>query len=156
MIFKPETFNTGCTSLTRSLGNWPALDQGILCAIGGQNITFTKHLTQAFIKWSVSDVHNFNTPEQGNKYRKQWNQHTHPRLHCAWPKQMIFNINMQLRWHIKKAAKYKPKLWQKHAFGSVIIMEFFLSSLNCPGPWKMPYHGILDKRGKTCTLTCEN
>jgi len=32
----------------------------------------------------------------------------------------------------------------------------FLSSLNSPGPWKMPDHGILDQGGKTCTFkTCE-
>jgi hypothetical protein len=33
--------------------------------------------------------------------------------------------------------------------------QSFLSSLNCPGPWKMPDHGILDQGRKTCTSTCE-
>jgi len=54
--------------------------------VGSQDIIVTKHLTQPFVKWS--DLHNFNAPEQGNKYRKQRCQHTHPRVHCSWPKQM--------------------------------------------------------------------
>ena len=59
--------------------------------MGGQNIIVTKHLTQTFVKWIVSDVHNFNTPEQGNKYRKQWYQHTHT---------LEFIVHGQSKWYL--------------------------------------------------------